>query len=254
MLRTNDVHLRFGGVVALSGVSFTVEPETICGLIGPNGAGKTALLNCITGLYRPQRGEIEFEGRSLRGLEPHQIARAGLSRTFQNLGLFPSMTVLQNVLVGSVRPNSTSYIAEVLRIRSLPSQRAERSDRARAVELLERLDLLDVAEHRADGLPFGTLKRVELARSLMGSPRLLLLDEPANGLNGAEVMALADLVLELKREAGFSILLVEHHMGMVMRIADQIVVLNFGQTIGDGPPDEVRRMPAVLEAYLGTSA
>jgi branched-chain amino acid transport system ATP-binding protein len=249
LLDITELSMRFGGIVALEAVTFSVDKGRIVGLIGPNGAGKTTLFNCLSRLYRQDSGDIRLNGRSLRRCAPADVAALGIGRTFQAPALFASMSVLDNVKVGAHPRGRNGLLADAL---TLPSaRREEREFQQIAGAMLAFVGLEDKAQSPAANLSLGARKRVELARALAGEPSLLLLDEPAGGLNHEEVAELATLVRAIRDQFGITVLLVEHHMGLVMNLSDQVVVLNFGRVIADGPPEEVRSSPAVTEAYLG---
>ena len=248
LLSVQGVTVRFGGIVALDGVSFDVTRGQICGLIGPNGAGKTTLFNCMSRLYNYQAGDIHFEGRSITNLATHRIAALGLGRTFQNLAMFRTMSVLQNVMVGAHARSACGFVSSALRLPRVAAE--EKRLREQARDIMAYLGLSAHAERPAGDLPFGTQKRVEFARALASEPKLLLLDEPAAGLRHKEKAALAEVLRQLRAE-GLSLLIVEHDMDFVMRLCDRIVVMEFGRWLMEGTPAEVQASPAVRAAYLG---
>lgn len=251
LLSIKDITARFVNLVALGQVSFDIPRGTIYGLIGPNGAGKTTLLNCLSRVVPYQSGEIWMEEVPLSKLPTHLIPGIGIARTFQNLAMFGSMSVIENILVGAHCRLCSGVFSSGLRLANVSTE--EEHLRTEAEELARYLDLWPVRLRNVLDLPFGTQKRVELARALIQKPRLLLLDEPAAGLTHSEVDELGKLILDIRSRFDLTVLLVEHHMGLVMSISDRLAVLDFGKLIGEGKPEEVRAMPAVIEAYLGAS-
>lgn len=248
ILEVEDLTLKFGGLTALENVSFSIAEGEILGLIGPNGAGKTTCFNAVTGVYRPTSGAIRFRGQSLAGMRRYQITKLGIARTFQNIRLFPAMTALENVLVGADARHKTGIVSALFR---LPRHRAEERDgHERAMELLKFMGIHKQADELASNLSYGDQRRLEIARAMATEPQLICLDEPAAGFNPAEKVALMELIRKV-RDRGFTVLLIEHDMRLVMGVTDRIVVLEFGRKIAEGTPDEIRDNPAVIAAYLG---
>ncbi len=249
LLQANGVFLSFRGVAALSDVSFAVEPATIHAIVGPNGAGKTSLLNCISGVYRPQRGKITFQGRDLAHISPSARTALGIARTFQNIALFRGMTVLDNLLIGRHVHQSTGVLAGGVYLG--PGRREEIAHRKLVEDVIDFLEIQHIRKKVVGTLAYGLQKRVELARALALEPKLLLLDEPMAGMNAEEKEDMARFIVELHEERGTAIVMIEHDMGVVMELSNRVTVLNFGEKIAEGTPDEVRRNRDVQDAYLG---
>jgi branched-chain amino acid transport system ATP-binding protein len=252
LLSVRGVTVKFGGIVALDAVTFDVPRGGVCGLIGPNGAGKTTLFNCLSRLYQYQEGDILFEGASITRTPVHEMARLGIGRTFQNLAMFRTLSVERNVMIGAHSRSKAGFAASALGLGAVDTEESALGERAARI-----LDYLGLTAHRdrlvAD-LPFGLQKRVELGRALAADPKLLLLDEPAAGLNHEELHALGELIRDIRDRLGITVLLVEHHMSLVMSVSDRVVALNFGRRIAEGTPAEIQRHPDVIAAYLGAPA
>ncbi len=248
-LETESITMRFGGLTAVSGLDMAIEPGEIVGLIGPNGAGKTTAFNMITGVYAPTEGRVLLDGRDITGWSPHRITEAGIARTFQNIRLFGTMSALENVLVGCALRERPTFVGSTLRLPGY--RRRERESRAFAMELLGQTGLAALADEGATGLPYGVQRRLEIARALATRPSMLLLDEPAAGMNPQESLELMDFIRKVRDEFSLTILLIEHHMQVVMGVCERMYVLDYGLTIAQGEPEAIKRDQKVIEAYLG---
>jgi len=251
ILGVDNISLSFGGVKALTGISFDVREHEVRAIIGPNGAGKSSMLNVINGVYRPQQGTITYRGKQRHGMDSHAVAEAGIARTFQNIALFRGMSVLDNIMTGRNLKVRTSFVEQAIWWRR--ARREELENRAKVEEVIDFLEIQHIRKTPVGRLPYGLQKRVELARALAAEPSLLLLDEPMAGMNVEEKQDMCRFVLDVNEQYGTTIVLIEHDMGVVMDISDRVVVLDYGRKIGDGTPDEVRGNQAVIDAYLGVA-
>ena len=250
ILDVHNISLNFGGVKALSDISFNVREHEIRAIIGPNGAGKSSMLNCINGVYTPQQGNITFRGQTFSHMDSHQVAVMGVARTFQNLALFKGMSVLDNIMTGRNLRMKSNLLLQALRWG--PAEREEMVHRRKVEEIIDFLEIQPYRKTPVGQLPYGLQKRVDLGRALALEPQVLLLDEPMAGMNVEEKQDMCRFILDVNDEFGTTVVLIEHDMGVVMDISDRVVVLDYGKKIGDGTPDEVRRNPEVISAYLGT--
>jgi branched-chain amino acid transport system ATP-binding protein len=250
LLEVNDITLRFGGVTAINGVTFDVQPEELFAIIGPNGAGKTSIFNTISQVYRPQEGTITFQGESMMGLRPDKVAHLGIARTFQNIELFPQMNVIDNLLTGRhIRMHGSIFDGALWLGKA---KKEELANRRKVEDIIDFLEIEQWRKHPVALLPYGFQKRVELGRALAMEPKLLLLDEPVAGMNLEETEDMARFILDIKRELNIPMIMVEHDMGLVMDIADRVMVLDFGERIAMGTPNDVQANPDVIAAYLGS--
>jgi len=251
ILKLDNISLSFGGVKALTDISFDVREHEIRAIIGPNGAGKSSMLNVINGVYRPQQGTITYRGEVRRDMDTHDAAAHGIARTFQNIALFRGMSVLDNIMTGRNLRMKAGFIAQAIWVG--PAKREELANRRKVEEVIDFLEIQHIRKTPVGRLPYGLQKRVELARALVAEPSMLLLDEPMAGMNVEEKRDMCRFVLDVNEEYGTTIVLIEHDMGVVMDISDRVVVLDYGKKIGDGPPEEIRGNQAVIDAYLGVA-